>query len=78
MQKLDGQVLQAMPLGMGLNATSPFIVEGQRVIEFLENGSVTLTFIDNSTKTGNVLGGSRYAIAQEVTKVEFSGKFNVG
>ncbi len=73
-----GAPIQGMPLGKG-NATSPYSVEStDNVVEFVEAGDVTCTFLGGGTTVTTVLVGSRYGISNGVATITFGGVFNVG
>ena len=77
--KDSGRPIQAMPLGKGFGATSPYTVQPtDNVVEFVEAGQVTIDFIDGTQVQGSVLAGSRYAIPNYVTTITTTSEFNIG
>lgn len=79
LSKDSGLPIQAMPLGKGLGATSPYTVQAyDKAVEFVEPGTATIAFDDGTSVTVDMNGGSRYAIPSYVKTITFDGAFNIG
>jgi len=77
----SGYAVQAIALGKGsgLTANGEVDVASYTIIEFSADTTVTIKFKDGTADaTVAVKEGSRYGINDDVSKLSFAGKYNIG
>ncbi len=72
----ENTAIQGLPLE-NANAISPVTITNETLIEFVEEGDVTIVLQDDTANTKTILAGSRYAIGKTVKTITFSGTFSV-
>lgn len=75
--KDSGAPVQSVVLGSGSKTGEYTTQDIDKVVEFLEAGTVTCTLEGGDTTETTVLEGSRYAIRPDVAVINFSGSYNV-